>query len=324
MQATSQILDDLRSHTSLDELAAAAAAHNMTPGWINRPQATGRKKVQSAFAPAHWRYAEAKAALQAAGCLIGTDLAERRNLVMRNPAAGSEAATLRTLICAYQSILPGEKAPSHRHASHALRVILESCGSYSTVQGEKTPMESGDIVLTPGSCWHGHGHDGADQAYWFDGLDVPFTRFLETTYYEEHPNGWENVLTVTDNSPMRFVWTETLEALARASEDNVANFGTTIELPAPTMPTIALKVHKWPEGWHNRPYRHTANTVFLVMQGSGRSTIGESTFDWCFGDTIAAPAWCRISHKAATDAIMFSMSDENLMRWTKYYRLEAA
>ena len=80
----------------------------------------------SEFLPAHWRYAEAKAAMQAAGRLIGTDLAERRNFVMRNPIPGNDIATLRTLICAYQSILPGEKARSHRHSPHALRVILES------------------------------------------------------------------------------------------------------------------------------------------------------------------------------------------------------
>jgi gentisate 1,2-dioxygenase len=52
-------------------------------------------------------------------------------------------------------------------------VIIEARGAYSTVDGEKTPMETGDVVLTPGWCWHEHGHDGDEPAYWFDGLDVP-------------------------------------------------------------------------------------------------------------------------------------------------------
>ena len=30
-------------------------------------------------------------------------------------------------------------------------------------------METGDVVLTPGWCWHAHGHDGDRPAYWFDG-----------------------------------------------------------------------------------------------------------------------------------------------------------
>jgi gentisate 1,2-dioxygenase len=323
MDGSPRILDELRSLPDLDALVGAIGARNMTPGWIRRPKPILWPEMKSEFVPAQWRYAEAKAAMQAAGRLIGTDLAERRNFVMRNPIAGNEIATLRTLVCAYQSILPGEKARSHRHAPHALRVILESRGSYSTVQGEKTPMETGDIVLTPGWHWHGHGHDGSEQAFWFDGLDVPLTHLLEPMFFEEHPEGWEKVETVTETSPMRFAWADTLAALDKAPADTTGHFGTTITLPAPTMPTITIKVHKWPAGVLMKPYRHAANTVYVVMQGGGTSTIDTSRFDWSFGDTIAAPAWNRIEHHAAADTIMFSMSDENLMKWSHYYRIEA-
>ncbi len=324
MDGSPRLLDELRSLPTLDQLVSAIGARNMTPGWIKRAKPILWHEMKSEFVPAQWRYSEAKAAMQAAGRLIGTDLAERRNFVMRNPIPGNDIATLRTLVCAYQSIMPGEKARSHRHAPHALRVIIESRGSYSTVEGEKTPMESGDIVLTPGWHWHGHGHDGGEQAFWFDGLDVPLTHLLEPMFYEEHPDGWEPVETVTDKSPMRFAWADTRAALDKARADNNAgHFGATIELPAPAMPTITLKVHRWPSGWRNRPYRHAANTVYVAMQGSGTSKIGESTFDWSFGDTIAAPAWTRIEHHISADTVMFAMSDENLMRWSHYYRLEA-
>jgi gentisate 1,2-dioxygenase len=322
MDGSPRILDELRSLPTLDSLVSAIGQRNMTPGWIKRAKPILWKEMRSEFVPAQWRYAEAKAAMQAAGRLIGTDLAERRNFVMRNPIPGNEYATLRTLVCAYQSIMPGEKARSHRHAPHALRVILESRGSYSTVQGEKTPMETGDIVLTPGWHWHGHGHDGDAQAFWFDGLDVPLTHLLEPMFFEEHPDGWEAVETVTEESPMRFAWADTLKALDTAPPDTTGHFGTTITLPAPTMPTITIKVHKWPKGVLMKPYRHAANTVYVVMQGAGTSTIGTARFDWSFGDTIAAPAWNRIEHHAGADAIMFSMSDENLMKWSKYYRIE--
>jgi gentisate 1,2-dioxygenase len=310
-------LDDLQS---LDALVSAIGERNMTPGWIRREKPILWHEMRSEFVPAHWRYAEARAAMRSAGRLIGTDLAERRNFVMRNPIPGNDIATLRTLICAYQSILPGEKARSHRHAPHALRVILESRGSYSIVNGDKHPMETGDIVLTPGWSWHGHGHDGAEQAYWFDGLDVPLTQLLEPMFFEEHPLGFEPVKRVTERSPFRFPWLETKKSLDRARGDEY--FGNTIELPAPTMPTIALKVHAWPAGWRNRPYRHSVNTIQVVMQGSGRSVIGGQAFGWEFGDALAVPAWCRIEHRAAEDSILFSMSDENLMRWTRYHRFE--
>jgi gentisate 1,2-dioxygenase len=323
MDGSPRRYDELRNLPSLDALQAALRARNLTPGWIKRERPILWNEMHSVFVPTHWRFDEAKAAMQAAGRLIGTDLAERRNFVMRNPIPDNEFATLRTLVCAYQSILPGEKARSHRHAPHALRVILDSRGSYSTVQGEKTPMETGDIVLTPGWHWHGHGHDGDEQAFWFDGLDVPLNQLLEPMFYEEHPDGWEKVEVVTDTSPMRFAWADTVAALAKAPADPTGHFGTTIDLPAPTMPTITMKVHRWPAGWRNAPYRHAANTVYVVMQGHGRSKIGDSTFEWRYGDTIAAPGWNRIAHEAGEDAIVFAMSDENLMRWSKYYRIEA-
>lgn len=310
-------LDDLQS---LGELVDAIGERNMTPGWIRRDKPILFPEMRSQFVPAHWRYREAKAGMLSAGRLIGTDLAERRNFVMRNPIPGNDFATLRTLVCAYQSILPGETARSHRHAPHALRVILESRGSYSIVNGHKHPMESGDIVLTPGWSWHGHGHDGTEQAYWFDGLDVPLTHLLEPMFFEEHPLGFEPVTKVTAVSPFRFAWVDTQKSLETAKGDEF--FGKTIELPAPTMPTIQLKVHGWAAGWRNRPYRHAANVIHVVMKGEGSSTINGQRFDWSFGDTLAIPAWSRIEHHAAADTVMFNMSDEALMRWAHYYRFE--
>lgn len=322
MDGSPRALDELRNLPSLDALQAALGARNMTPGWIKREKPILWPEMKSVFVPAHWRYAEAKAAMQAAGRLIGTDLAERRNFVMRNPIPGNDIATLRTLICAYQSIMPAEKARSHRHAPHALRVILESRGSYSIVEGEKTPMESGDIVLTPGWHWHGHGHDGTEQAFWFDGLDVPLTQLLEPMFLEDHPEHWEHVHSVVDKSPMRFAWADTLAALDAAPADRDGHFGTTIALPAPTMPTITLKVHKWPGGWRNRPYRHSVNSIYVAMQGQGTATIGDRRFAWSFGDTIAAPAWNRIDFQPEAETVMFEMSDEQLMKWAKYHRFE--
>src|SRR2546428_1220379 len=226
-------LDDLQS---LDELVNAIGERNMTPGWIRRQKPILFEEMRSQFVPAHWSYKDAKAGMLSAGRLIGTDQAERRNFVLRNPIPGNDYATLRTLVCAYQSILPGEQARTHRHAPHALRVILESRGSYSVVDGHKHPMETGDIVLTPGWSWHGHGHDGSEQAYWFDGLDVPLTHLLEPMFFEEHPAGFAPVQRVTETSPMRFAFADTLARLAPAGGG--APFGKTCQIPGPTEPTL--------------------------------------------------------------------------------------
>ncbi len=320
--------DDLRNAPDLEALTARAAAKGMTPGWIPRKTPILWHAPRTGFKATQWLWADAKAAMDGAARLIGTDLAERRNLVMRNPAEGNDIATLRTLICAYQTILPGESARSHRHAPHAFRVILDSRGAWSVVNGEKHPMETGDIVLTPGWSWHGHGHDGTEQAYWFDGLDVPLTHLLEPMFVEEHPAGMEPIERVTPDSPFRFTWAQTRRRLDEAAEDPDGFFGRRIAIDTSTMPTLSIQVMAWKAGFESRPYRAAMNQVFVVMQGSGSTTIGngkdgDKSIRWSFGDTFTAPLWHSIVHKASDDAVIMCMSDEALMRWTKYYRFEA-
>ena len=314
----------LNGARELDSIYAPLRDLDLTPGWVDRKEPILRSEPKGAFNAHQWKYAECKAGLDAAGRLIGTDLAERRNLVMRNPVEGNNFATTRTLVTAYQMIKPGEKARSHRHAPHALRVILDSKGAFSTVDGEKTLMETGDVVLTPGWSWHGHGHDGDEPAYWFDGLDVPLTALLEPMFFEEHPDGFQDVDVLTQDSPMRFTWSSIQARTEKAAKDNDGYFGRRVRLEAPDMPTIGIFVERLEAGQKTRRYRAAANHIFVPMMGSGVSRIGGQTFDWAKGDTLAAPIWNWIEHEAHTDTILFTMTDEFVMRFCKYYRFEGA
>lgn len=315
--------DELRQAPDLETLTARLAERGMTPGWIDRKTPILSHEPHTAYSPAHWRYAEARAGMDGAARLIGTDLAERRNLVLRNPIEGNDFATTRTLVCAYQTIMPGEEARSHRHSPHALRVILDSQGAFSIVNGEKHPMETGDVVLTPGMCWHGHGHDGQDQAYWFDGLDVPLVHLLEPMSVEDHPAGFEPVQKVVTESPYRFPWETTLRGLEKAETDPDGHFGRRIRYDHDEMPTIGITMHAMDSGFRGRPYRVMANSVFVVMQGSGTSEIDGRTIQWSYGDTFVSPIWKAVRHSAEEDAVLFQMSDEPLMRWARYWRREA-
>ena len=319
-----ELNESLRKAKSLDELYGRLDGPSLTPGWIDSKRKTPilRRAPYTEFKPAHWSYATAHAGLEAAGRLIDTHLAERRNLVMRNPIEGNEFSTTRTQVCAYQSMLPGEKARSHRHSPHALRVILDAEGAYSIVDGEKHPMETGDVVLTPGWAWHGHGHEGQDQSYWFDGLDVPLVQLLEPMFTEEHPDVYEAIKRVTPDSPFRFTWDWSQKALDSAQADPEGRYGRAIHLDAPTMPTMDLYIHRYGSGEKTRPYREAANNVWVVMQGNGVSTIGETRIEWSHGDTFAAPIWHAIRHEISRDAVLFRMSDETVMRFCRYYRTE--
>ena len=315
-------LDDLRDAPDLEALTERVGTKGLTPGWLPRDRPILRFAPTTPYRTQHWKWTDAKAGMDGAARLIGTDLAERRNLVMRNSFEGNEFASLRTLVSAYQTILPGEAARSHRHAPHAFRVILESHGAWSCVNGEKHPMETGDIVLTPGWCWHGHGHEGTDQAYWFDGLDVPLVDLLEPMFFEEHPAGMEPIQRVTPDSPFRFTWEWQQRMLDQTPEDPDGIFGRRISIDTSTMPTMAIHVQRWKSGFVSRAHRSTANQMFLVMQGHGTTTIDNKVIEWSFGDTFAVPTWKKVVHHAKDDAVLVSQSDEPLQRFCKYWRFE--
>jgi len=283
------------------------------PGW-NKPTPSLWDEPRKTFVPAHWRYDQAKAALDAAGRLINTELAERRNLILYNPVPGNEYATTRTLLAAYQMILPGEQARSHRHSPNALRLIVDAePRAYTIVDGVKLPMDPGDVLLTPNWSWHGHGNEARAPAFWIDFLDTPLIHALEPMFFEPHPAGYEPVARTAEVSPMRFAWKDTLSRLDQAAPDPAGPHGTQIELGSPAMRTISLHMMRLTPGVPTAAHRTTANNIYAVVQGSGTTTIDGESFTWSRGDVVATPAWRPHSHRAFGDAVLLRVSDEALL-----------
>ncbi|MGC9716479.1 cupin domain-containing protein, partial [Escherichia coli] len=75
--------------------------------------------------------------------------AVRRVLVLENPALRGQSSITATLYAGLQLIMPGVLAPSHRHNQAALSFIVEGNGAFTAVDGERTPMNEGDFILTP-------------------------------------------------------------------------------------------------------------------------------------------------------------------------------
>src|SRR5690606_24678500 len=134
--------------------------------------------------PTIWPYAEVRASLLEAAGLISAKEAERRVLMLENPAFEGECRALETLFTGLQLIMPGEVAPAHRHTPNALRLILEGEGGYTSVNGEKTYMRYGDYVTTPTWSWHDHGHEGTEPVIWQDILDMPLVHALGPIFHE--------------------------------------------------------------------------------------------------------------------------------------------
>jgi gentisate 1,2-dioxygenase len=308
-----------RQAKTLDELQALIEPLNVVTGWARGPH-TRSAEPHSDYFTYVWRYKQCRAALEAASKLISSEEAGRRILNFRNPTPGNALGAARTLLHAYQLVLPGEKAPSHRHTAHALRVILDGKKMYSVVNGEKTLMETGDVVLTPGGTWHSHAHDGDETACWIDGLDVPLVNALQLQTWEPHPSRYEDVKSVVEETPMRFSHASIQRRLDAAKPDAEGYFGKRIRLEAPTMPTLGLTVQRLEAGQKTRRWRTNANTSFCIMGGSGASFIDGEKIEWGFGDIFVAPTWRWIEHHIDSDAQIFSMSDEPLLKWAQYYK----
>jgi gentisate 1,2-dioxygenase len=76
------------------------------------------------------------------------------------------------------------------------------------------------------------------------------------------------------------------------------------------MPALDCYAMRLPNGTTTRPKRTTCNMICLVVSGSGRSTVGEHTFDWARHDVFSIPHWNFASHTASDgDAILFIVSD---------------
>jgi len=311
-------LSDVRS---LEELYPRLAKLHITAGW-NKPQPSLYPEPKRNFHPVHWRWSECRAAMQAAGRLIDTELAERRNLVLYNPVDPDRYATTRTLVAAYQMILPGEHARSHRHSPHALRLVLEGEGAYTVVDGQRLEMSPGDVVLTPGSCWHGHGNDGDAPCYWLDGLDVPLAHLLEPVFLEPHPAGFAPVEGQSADSPYLFRWQDSLRRLDAGRPDPEGVHGIRVELGNPALPTAAVYMERLPAGFETRPKRTTANQLFCPVEGRGETAIDGERFRWEPGDVLAVPCWRPFHHRAESDATLFCMTDEPLQRHCRYLRTE--
>lgn len=315
---------DFHSAADLPALYAMLDTIRVKNGW-NKPTPSIYPQPKQRFAPAGWHYADARAALHAAGRLVGTEWAERRNLILANPIEGNDYPTVNSLVAAYQMVKGGETARSHRHTPNAMRVVVEAApGLCTIVDGIDVPMEAGDVLLTPSWRFHGHNNRSDREAYWIDILDAPLVQLLGPMFFEPHPDRVETATALDPASPMRFAYRDYRPRLLASAE--VAKGVRALELGPPRLPTfdrVAIHLAADTE-WPLPPT--TANQIYVVIEGAGSSTLGETTIDWASGDVIAAPAWIAQRHRATSDAVLMRMSDAPVMKafdWLREGRFAA-
>lgn len=297
---------------SLETLYGLLDGIGIGAGW-NKPTPSLYPAPKREFVPAHWSYALAKPALEAAGRYVSTELAERRNLILPNPVPGNTYATARTLVAAYQMVKAGEQARSHRHTPNALRLALDTDAKvYTLVQGEKIRMMPGDVLLTPNWLWHGHSNESDQDAFWIDFLDAPLVQFLDPMFFEPHPEIVEQAKGYNPDAAMRFAYAETGPALRAAVPTRPGERWLT--LGPPCLDTIGLQLRHFEAGYALGDAPTTANRIFAVVEGSGEARMGNAVFAWSRGDVFVVPGWTSVEWRVPdNEAVLLQVSDAPLL-----------
>ncbi|WP_441251917.1 gentisate 1,2-dioxygenase [Tardiphaga sp. 71_E8_N1_1] len=289
--------------------------------------------------PYAWHWSIVRPQLLAAGSSISAEEAERRVLVLENPALRGRSQITDTLYAGLQLILPGEVAPAHRHTQSALRFVLEGDGGYTAVAGERTMMHRGDLILTPFWTWHDHGHDGDGPVIWMDCLDVPLVGFLKTGFREEHqdsaqamtrPEGYSEarfgsgLLPVeyrpeSSTSPIfNYPYARTREALHRLAGTGEIDphHGICLRYVNPVngdwvMPTLGPTMRLLPADFSTAKYRSTDSAVFVVLEGEVEIAVeGRPPEILQENGVFSMPGWSPYTIRALKgDCVLFSFSD---------------
>ncbi|MEL7133882.1 MAG: gentisate 1,2-dioxygenase, partial [Pseudomonadota bacterium] len=75
------------------------------------------------------------------------------------------------------------------------------------------------------------------------------------------------------------------------------------------MPTIGTCLQLLPKGFTSSPYKSTDATVFVGVEGRGRTRIRDTLVEWGPRDVFVVPSWHEVEHHAEQDAVLFSYSD---------------
>ncbi len=313
---------------------------HLWPLWEEINKFTGTERPTPNVVPCIWRYEDARRVVMQSAELLTAEEAERRVLALENPGLDTRMTITQTLYAGYQLLMPGEIAPSHRHSPAAFRFILEGEGAYTAVNGEKTFMAPGDFVVTPSWAWHDHGNETSTPMIWLDGLDWPLINYLGLWFFEPYPDyqhpetrppgdstaryGMGIAPLTSDPSAaspiLNYTFERTRAALATmrqsAEWDPCLGLKTRYSNPLTgddAIPTISAFMQLLPGKFTSEPYRQTDACVYSVVEGSGRTKIGETTLEWGPKDAFVIPSWAEHQHFVdSEDAVLFSFSDRGI------------
>ncbi|BAB05723.1 cupin domain-containing protein [Halalkalibacterium halodurans] len=330
----------------LEELSKQLENDHLGPLWETLGEMVTKEPTHS-MKPYLWKWQTIRQHLLKSGELLTVGRkAERRVVYLQNPSLKDKVGfATETLYAGIQLLLPGEVAPSHRHSQGAIRFVIEGDGAFTTVNGEKTYMEEGDLVLTPAWTWHDHGHEGTEPMIWMDGLDVGMVKNLCGSFFELFDEETYPVKGIPDGTISRFAgvgvrpiadrkgkdgypsplinykWDNVKKALEELSQLEPDPFdGYAVDYINPTNgqsadARIGCTMQMLSPGMHTQGHRHVHSVIYHVKKGSGYTVINGEKYEWSTGDFFVIPPWHWHEHgnTGEEEAFLFSINDRPVM-----------
>ena len=168
------------------------AKHDMTPLWKVMSSVVTKEPV-TRCAPVIWHFDDIKRLVMESGGLITAEEAERRVLVLENPALRGQSRATNTLFAGVQLILPGEVAPRAppRLLGDPLRARRR--GRLHRGRGrEGLSCRPATSSSPPNWAPHDHGNTSKKPMLWLDVLDLPQVNFFEASFAEHFDEATQN------------------------------------------------------------------------------------------------------------------------------------
>jgi gentisate 1,2-dioxygenase len=314
--------------------------------------------------PHLWRWKNLVSLANEAGRLVPVGRGgERRAIALANPSLGGKPYATPTLWAAIQYLMPGEDAPEHRHSQHAFRFVVEGEGVWTVVNGDSIRMSRGDFLPQGGWSWHSHHNAASAPMAWIDGLDIPFSYYTESQFFEfgrhampaaekttpvfsqsERLWGYPGLRPLSASgahiaSPLlayRWIYTDRalteqleLEAEGHAVTLSPGHAAVRFTNPAnggDVLPTMRTEMHRVRQGAATLPRREVGSSVYQVFDGSGTVCVGDRTWTVARGDMFVVPSWTAFTAKAEAGSPaldLFRFSDAPIYEALHAHRVDA-
>ncbi len=319
--------------------------------WMIPTRSIGFREPKAAYAPWLWTWDSLREIAYGAVDHVPKEEAHRRFIGLQHPELTRGTAPNYYLGC--QLLKAHELAPAHRHTMDALRFVVEGDGgAYTTGDGEPFPMHKWDLITTPNWSWHDHINKSDADTIWLDGAVSSLINNFNVGFSEPYPGdafhpltkpeGWSQRQTgalrprgAGPSGPRqrahRYPWVETariLDAMAEAPGDPCDDIVLTYHDPitgGPVLPTLGAEIQRLRGQFSGRAHRHVHATTYHVLEGSGVTEIGATTFEWRTGDTFVVPIWTWHRHRNPYDAaaLLFSIDDQPVIKALGFDREES-